>query len=334
MKVVKDFNDFTYSHLSEGNEEKLNIGKYQRSLQKFYKDSGYFLYYASTFNTATLVLIPVIEKFFHQYSMQESLMLTVFSIAILTKESKSKVKRLHLYLLENGVTDEDIEKTIIILTNIFEIFKAILSVSKKNIINFTDMLSTTNILVPYLSVISSLIDNGFIGVELLSKPLQEVKDELGDEGFKMLIHRILHKLNIITKSTGKFQNKDNVKPLKVNDELKGPMVYKEDVVLEGKLSEETDDIKGQVERSKKLSKEMKEKILPLINISGIHGTRYKKGVVYELSKPKVSGKSFNGVGIGADKDGFFVMTHRARSKSYPELSDIPNKDIKFVESTG
>jgi len=40
------------------------------------------------------------------------------------------------------------------------------------------------------------------------------------------------------------------------------------------------------------------------------------------------------VDLGADKDGFFVSTHRARSKSYLEIDKIPQKDIKFIESTG
>ena len=73
---------------------------------------------------------------------------------------------------------------------------------------------------------------------------------------------------------------------------------------------------------------MKEKIIPLIIKSGIHGTTYKKGRVFKLQS------SFKGCDLGADKDGFFVFTHRARSKSYPEIDKIPQKDIKFIESTG
>lgn len=105
-------------------------------------------------------------------------------------------------------------------------------------------------------------------------------------------------------------------------------------LTEGKLVDETSDIKGKIERSKKLTKEMKEKIIPMIVKNGIHGTKYKEGRVTYLKTPKISGKSFLGNGIGADKDGFFVFTHRARSKSYPELSKIPDKDIKFIETTG
>lgn len=35
-----------------------------------------------------------------------------------------------------------------------------------------------------------------------------------------------------------------------------------------------------------------------------------------------------------DKKGFFITTHRARSKSYESFDKIPMKDIKFIDSTG
>lgn len=43
---------------------------------------------------------------------------------------------------------------------------------------------------------------------------------------------------------------------------------------------------------------------------------------------------FNGVSIGRDKNGYFVFTHRARSKSYDSVGKIPNSVIKYIESTG
>ena len=53
----------------------------------------------------------------------------------------------------------------------------------------------------------------------------------------------------------------------------------------------------------------------------------------EITSPRHSG-AFRGTSIGLDKDGYFVTTHRARSKSYPSLGAIPQKDRKFVASTG
>lgn len=41
-----------------------------------------------------------------------------------------------------------------------------------------------------------------------------------------------------------------------------------------------------------------------------------------------------GVSFGKDKDGYFCYTHRARSKSYPTIADIPKSALKFIDSTG
>jgi hypothetical protein len=41
-----------------------------------------------------------------------------------------------------------------------------------------------------------------------------------------------------------------------------------------------------------------------------------------------------GVGKKEDKKGWYVCTHRARSKSYPSIADIPLSVLKFIESTG
>lgn len=50
--------------------------------------------------------------------------------------------------------------------------------------------------------------------------------------------------------------------------------------------------------------------------------------------PSKMRKRFEGVGTRKDKDGFYVRTHRARSKSYPSLEAIPDSIIKFIRSTG
>lgn len=51
------------------------------------------------------------------------------------------------------------------------------------------------------------------------------------------------------------------------------------------------------------------------------------------SSPKKSGR-FKGVSVGEDKKGFYVYTHRCRSKSYPSTDKIPDSVIKWIESTG
>lgn len=53
-----------------------------------------------------------------------------------------------------------------------------------------------------------------------------------------------------------------------------------------------------------------------------------------VSKPHGLRKRLDGVGLAQDKSGFYVRTHRARSKSYKDPAKIPQKDIRFIRSTG
>jgi hypothetical protein len=89
-------------------------------------------------------------------------------------------------------------------------------------------------------------------------------------------------------------------------------------------------MKDSIKRSRSFSPDMKEELKEYLT----GGTKFANGKLYGLKKPKIKGKSFSGVSIGADKDGYFVYTHRARSKSYKTMRRIPNSAIKFIKSTG
>ena len=47
---------------------------------------------------------------------------------------------------------------------------------------------------------------------------------------------------------------------------------------------------------------------------------------------KIFGKSLD-CSLAKDKNGYYVRTHRCRSKSYKEIKDIPKKSVDFVRST-
>jgi len=52
-------------------------------------------------------------------------------------------------------------------------------------------------------------------------------------------------------------------------------------------------------------------------------------------KAKIKEKELpDGFSMGIDKDGYFVHTHRARSKSFDAPGKIGIKEIKFIDSTG
>jgi len=92
--------------------------------------------------------------------------------------------------------------------------------------------------------------------------------------------------------------------------------------------------KDSLMRSKSIPKEMKEEILKYI-VGG--STYHEGGRVHGLSKPNVLREKSNksdGVSMGADKKGFYVYTHRARSKSKPTPDKITVTEIEFIESTG
>lgn len=93
------------------------------------------------------------------------------------------------------------------------------------------------------------------------------------------------------------------------------------------------DVRKSISLSRKIPAKMKVEILKYVTSS----SRYHNGSVYGLKKASGMGKitpKISGVSFGADKNGFFVYTHRARCKSYANPLKIPKKTIEWVESTG
>ena len=76
---------------------------------------------------------------------------------------------------------------------------------------------------------------------------------------------------------------------------------------------------------------------PLIDKYITSSSTYKNGMFFGLRKPEglfsISSKA-SAVSFGANKDGFFVYTHRARSKAHKDPLKITKKEIDFIESTG
>jgi hypothetical protein len=87
---------------------------------------------------------------------------------------------------------------------------------------------------------------------------------------------------------------------------------------------------------KNLPREYKEEACKFIQ----YVTHAKKGKVTGLSihpelKKKIKGGKYpDGYDMGVDKDGWFIHTHRGRSKSHEKPSGITAKEMKFIDSTG
>jgi hypothetical protein len=105
-------------------------------------------------------------------------------------------------------------------------------------------------------------------------------------------------------------------------------------INENKNKSDYSQTKESLLRSKSIDVEMKKEILKYL---GGGSTYHEGGRVTGLIKPqelKEKSKKTDGVGFGADKDGFFVYTHRARSKSHLTPDKITIKEIDFIDSTG
>jgi hypothetical protein len=96
------------------------------------------------------------------------------------------------------------------------------------------------------------------------------------------------------------------------------------------------DIKDTIKNLHKISKEQKDVALKLLKSY----TKAGKGKITGLelhpdleNKIKKGGYP-SGYDMGIDKDGYFIHTHRARSKSHENPDGITAKEMKFIDSTG
>jgi hypothetical protein len=95
-------------------------------------------------------------------------------------------------------------------------------------------------------------------------------------------------------------------------------------------------IKEKIQNLKNLTKEYKDIAVNFVK----QYTHAEKGKVSGLNqhpdlKKKIREKSLpNGFDMGIDKNGFYIHTHRARSKSHPKPDGITEREIKFIDSTG
>ena len=99
------------------------------------------------------------------------------------------------------------------------------------------------------------------------------------------------------------------------------------VVLE-KRSEQK-DANISIDTARKVGKEMRELIRPCLNSN----SKYGNGMFTYLTPPNGLKTKFGFLAFSADKDGFFVHTHRARTKSFIDPEKIPQDKINFVKST-
>jgi len=297
MNKLKTYNNFRYEYLIESVNnidtelllEGININKYQFATKKLMSEIGFNIYNVGTFGVSITALYPIIQnlmttgKFVIPNTIENVVLLTICAVTVLVKENKEKAKKLIDYAFSKGVTQKDLDTVINIITTTKGLFSEIAQNFGKVISTFSEMLSYTALLVPFSMVLNNLILNGTITSELLSQSLPAIIVSIGAMGFKLLLNRIMHKLEIVIQGTDKFRNKENIKPLLVNDELKSPELKPVKVKIENfKQFESVRDLmkpKSEEEIEKSLKKLNPTEILKLSCING-----YLEGVKYAISK--------------------------------------------------
>lgn len=96
------------------------------------------------------------------------------------------------------------------------------------------------------------------------------------------------------------------------------------------------DIHKTIKFLKKISKEYKDVALTLVQSY----THAKNGKITGLLlhpdlEKRISDNNYpNGYSMGIDHNGYFIHTHRARSKSHETMDQITPEEMKFIDSTG
>lgn len=248
MAKLQKFNELTYNFLINSVNnlqesdldlvlEGFNINEYQRSSKKLINDIGFDLYCVGTCSVSLSALYLIIQKLMEtdkfdlSPNVQNVVLLTICAVTILIKENKDNIQKLILFANKKGMTQEDLDKVVNQIKIIKGLFAEISINFGKTISTFSDMLSYTSLLVPFSLVLSSLITQGRIDTDIFSQSISSLKISLGSMGFKLLLNKIMHKLEIIINSTNKFQKSENIKPLLINDELKSPEIKSIRVII-------------------------------------------------------------------------------------------------------
>jgi hypothetical protein len=239
MGKLKKFEEIQYQYLIESvNDiqvtdlelvmEGFELGKFQRETKKLISEIGINLYSLGTFGVSVTALYPVIQNlmetgnFSVPPTVQNVVLLTVCALTVLVRENKDKAKKLIDFAFNKGVTQQDLDKVVNQITTTKGLFSEVAKSFGKVITTFSEMLAYTALLVPFTMVLSSLITQGTVSSDLMRQSLPAISVSLGAVGFKLLISRIMHKLEVLIKGTDKFRNAENIKPLLVNDEFKSP----------------------------------------------------------------------------------------------------------------
>lgn len=236
MNNIKNFKDF----ITENNDNSIlleNIDielileseqykKYKNITKKTLNDLKLNLYFVGTFGVSIEAFYPLFAKIIQgeykdiTFNSTQIVLVTICALAVLFNERQEHIKKLKLEANRNGITDDIIDNAV---TKI-EAFKKFTNIVAKNfnkvIITITDMFAYTAILVPLIHVLLELINTGSLQTDDFINLLSSISIGSLTLYMKHLIIKITKNFTFKISNLFKFQNRDNIKPLLKNDELK------------------------------------------------------------------------------------------------------------------
>jgi len=198
--------------------ESINVSKYDWEYSRINNKVGN-LYYASKYKLSMINLYEL-SKSLIDFNEKETMLMTIITISILTKENKEKIKKLFELASSYNITQKDIDNLVNKFTTIKNIFKIVASKYEIVINDMSDLLVNTNLLIPFINVLISLIEQQKLNIDILSKPLEEIQKELGEEKYKLMFNRIERKLEIMLLNNSKFKDVKYTEPYRKSHEFK------------------------------------------------------------------------------------------------------------------
>lgn len=231
MKRINNYNNF--KNISLINSDSLiNNDEFQR-YQKVYinilRKLNINLHYSSSYKLSISSLFIFVKKIIEidetiniENNVENIVLITISSISLLVKEDKENTSKIVSLCNKNNISENDINKIMRLILSIKRLFSDVAKNFGKNIKYTIDMLSYTELFIPFINVTLSLINSKIIDALLfIDNSFNNIKDD--DIKYKMILNRILHKLFIIINNNNKFQNVKNSNILRINDEFKSPM---------------------------------------------------------------------------------------------------------------
>jgi hypothetical protein len=229
MDILKSYNSVINDKsllMLENNiiNEQNNNTKYQLSYKKLMKKIDIDLYYISKYNIAISAIYPFVYELIRKNSYANNnnvILITICAISATLQDEKVKLEKLFKFANDNKINTLDIDNLISQIESVFNIYKIIANNFNKDVIYFNDMLEQVDLFIPFMNVLTGMLKNKNIEGSYLKDKL-----DIENDNSSLLLHRIMHKLIITLGAPNKIQNKENVRPLIINDEFKSPTISK------------------------------------------------------------------------------------------------------------